>query len=294
MNIQTLVRKEKSDEALVLDWRALPDLVQQVTVRWPQQHSFYTEGDRYTPLLFTETLRQALALLSHDVHEIPLGHRLGWERIRSWINAKALAVGDADVVTLQVSHPSVTRRRLGSTYLVSRIDALIGNLHAGGAEVHYSAHPPAIYNRLRGPYADAKDAFQRAIPVPAAVPAALVGRGDTGNVVLSPTEDAHTWQLRVDTTHRVLFDHPHDHIPGMVLLEAAAQAAQACLPVPVTTTGFDTQFFRYVEFDQPCFFTAEPGPPTPQGRSVVQIHATQSGHPVCTAAISTEPLDLNP
>ncbi|MFI5736620.1 ScbA/BarX family gamma-butyrolactone biosynthesis protein [Kribbella sp. NPDC051587] len=283
--IQTLVRKDKSEEALVTDWRELPDLVQEVVTTWPQSHAFYTEGDHFTPLLFTESLRQALALLSHRVHSIPLGHRLGWEQISSWILPTALDVqGSARKVTLLVSHPSVTRRRMGSVYLVSRIDAVSDGRRIGGAEVRYSAHPPAIYDRLRGPYSSAKDAFSKAIALTPPVDPALVGRSSTRNVVLTPLNQPLSWQLRVDTTHSVLFDHPHDHVPGMVLLEAAAQAAQASLPTPVATTRFDTQFLRYVEFDQPCHVTA-----TPAANGVVHVTVTQSATPVFTSAVTTEP-----
>jgi 2-oxo-3-(phosphooxy)propyl 3-oxoalkanoate synthase len=282
--IQTLVRKDKSDEALVTEWRELPDLVQEVAATWPQRHSFYTEGNHYNPLIFTESLRQALALLSHRVHSIPLGHRLGWEQITSWILPSALDVQtSATKVTLLVSHPSITRRRMGSVYLVSRIDAVSNGRRIGGAEVRYSAHPPAIYDRLRGPYASAKDAFSKAIRLTAPVAPALVGRSDARNVVLTPTEHPLSWQLRVDTSHSVLFDHPHDHVPGMVLLEAAAQAAQATQPTPVAATRFETQFHRYVEFDQPCFVTA-----VPTG-STVQVTITQAGNPVFTAEVTTEP-----
>ncbi|NEA34978.1 ScbA/BarX family gamma-butyrolactone biosynthesis protein [Streptomyces sp. SID13031] len=289
-DLQTLVRKDRSDEALVVDWGELPDRRQQVTVHWPQSHTFYCEGDRYTPLLFTESVRQALALLSYRVHDIPLGYRLGWERIRSWINPAALGIHDGGKeVTVLVTHSTVTRRRMGSAYLVSRIAARISGQLVGGAEVHYSAHPPLIYDRLRGPYASAKESFSRAIPLTSPVPPTLVGRQDPRNVVLSPTARPLHWQLRVDTSHSVLFDHPHDHVPGMVLLEAAAQAVQASQPSRVTTTSFDAQFFRYVELDHPCFITADPGPTDQQGRTSVQITATQQDKPVLKASVTTAP-----
>ncbi|WP_260845011.1 AfsA-related hotdog domain-containing protein [Streptomyces sp. SLBN-31] len=49
------------------------------------------------------------------------------------------------------------------------------------------------------------------------------------DVVLSPLGQPHRWQLRVDTRHPVLFDHIVDHVPGMLLIEAARQAATATL-----------------------------------------------------------------
>ncbi|MFI1993768.1 ScbA/BarX family gamma-butyrolactone biosynthesis protein [Actinoplanes sp. NPDC020271] len=288
-DIRSLVRKDRPGEVLVAGWTELPGLVQQVNVRWPKHHTFYREGSHYTPLLFTESLRQALALVSNQVHQIPLGHRLGWEQIRSWIVPSLLEVQDCDTeIIMVVSHPSVTRRRMGSAHLVSHVYALKSGQAVGGAELHWSAYPPAIYNRLRGQYASAPEAFARALPLTPPVSPALVGRRDPANVVLSPTERPGHWQLRVDTGNGVLFDHPHDHVPGMVLLEAAAQAAQACLPGPVLTSAFDTQFVRYVELDQPCYITAVPGLADADGRTVVQVNAVQRGNSVLTTTVTTE------
>ena len=69
-----------------------------------------------------------------------------------------------------------------------------------------------------------------------------------------------------------------DHVPGLGLIEAAVQAAQAAVrPGVFHPTAVDTEFERYVEFDVPCLVEAEPlrkGPDT----LVVRITGTQSGH----------------
>ncbi|MFF8732844.1 AfsA-related hotdog domain-containing protein [Streptomyces sp. NPDC015171] len=43
--------------------------------------------------------------------------------------------------------------------------------------------------------------------------------------MLAATERAGRWQLRIEQDHPVLFGHPVDHAPGMLLLEALRQAA---------------------------------------------------------------------
>ncbi|GAA3114945.1 ScbA/BarX family gamma-butyrolactone biosynthesis protein [Streptomyces rectiviolaceus] len=285
-----LVRKSIQDEALVTGWRPVSEMCQVVTARWPHQHSFYTEGGRYSPLLVTETLRQALALLTHAAHDIPLDHRLGWEQIRSTIDAEALGTdaGPAEVELLIV-HTQVKRRRLGSVQLASHVEASRAGKPLGTASLEYTTHPPAIYDRLRGNYADAASAFARAIPLTPPVPASHVGRGDSRNVVLSPTSEPNTWQLRVDTSHSVLFDHPHDHIPGMVLLEAAAQAAQAAaMPRAVVPVAFDTAFFRYVEFDRPCMITTEPLTQDGEGHMSIKVNAHQGELPVLSSTVTLQ------
>ncbi|MEU3555841.1 ScbA/BarX family gamma-butyrolactone biosynthesis protein [Streptomyces fragilis] len=287
-----LVRKTRPHETLVTAWTMLTETTQQVTVRWPHDHGFYTEDGRYSPLLLTEGLRQSLALLTHQVHGIPLGHRLGWERMRLTIDPAALtprSTPAADTLTLLVTHSRTTRRRMGSVHLTSHIQALRLGTPIADADVHYTTHPPALYDRLRGPYADANRATLRALPPTAPIAPHQVGRHNPHNVVLSPTPSPTTWQLRVDPSHRILFDHPHDHVPGMLLLEAAAQAAKATLPHPVDTTGIDTRFIRYVELDRPCLLTAEPSPPDTTGHQNIHIHATQNNNPVFTTTITTTP-----
>ncbi|WP_338784213.1 ScbA/BarX family gamma-butyrolactone biosynthesis protein [Streptomyces sp. DG1A-41] len=287
----SLVRKSVQEEAMVTGWRPLSETSQLVTARWPRQHSFYVEGGRYSSLLLTESLRQALALLTHTVHDIPLTHRLGWEKIQSTVDPGALPTGsDSAEVELLVTHPQVKRRRLGSVHLTSHVEATLAGKPIGTATLRYSAHPPAIYNRLRGDYVDAARAFARSLPLTPPVPASHVGRSNTDNVVLSPTPGNHTWLLRVDTSHRVLFDHPHDHIPGMVLLEAAGQAAQvATMPRAMVPVDFDTTFYRYVEFDQRCLITAEPGIPEPDGRMPVTVKAHQGEHLVFSSTVTVQP-----
>ncbi|MET9077974.1 ScbA/BarX family gamma-butyrolactone biosynthesis protein [Streptomyces sp. NPDC004232] len=286
------MRKYVQEEALVTDWRPVSETTQAVTARWPRNHSFYIEDGRYSSLLLTESLRQALALLTHTVHDIPLTHRLGWERIRSTVDPGALSTGPGRAeVELLVTHTQVRRRRMGSVQLSSDVRATLAGRPIGTASLQYSTHPPAIYNRLRGSYADAASAFARAFPLTPAVPAAQVGRSDAGNVVLSPAPGTHTWQLRVDTSHRVLFDHPHDHIPGMVLLEAAAQAAQAAAaPRAVAPVAFDTTFHRYVEFDRPCLLSAAPFVQEDGGLMSTTVDARQGELAVFSSRVTVQPL----
>jgi hypothetical protein len=288
----TLVRKASTHETLVTAWSRLSQSAQQVTVRWPREHGFYTQDGRYSPLLLAESLRQALALLTHQAHEIPLGHRLGWEQLRLHIDPAALDAHGTRApqpVTLVVTHPGVRRRRMGSVHLSSHVQALRAGVRIAHAHVEYTTHPPRLYDRLRGPYADAAHAFARALPPAPPVAAHQVGRLDDHHVVLSPTPSPLAWYLRADTAHTVLFDHPHDHVPGMVLLEAALQAAQAASPHPVDATAFDTRFLRYVELDRPCLVTAQPGTAEQTGQQPVHVQAFQSGERVFTTTVTTTP-----
>lgn len=74
----------------------------------------------------------------------------------------------------------------------------------------------------------------------------------------------------------MLFDDPVDHVPGMLLLEAARQAAHAaCAPSgPVLVSSMEVSFNRYVEFDTPCLIDAR-SEPTTGPDSTVRVDARQ-------------------
>ncbi|MEU1007014.1 ScbA/BarX family gamma-butyrolactone biosynthesis protein [Streptomyces sp. NPDC005890] len=253
-------------EVLVSDWHPLSDLTHVVTVDWPARHAFYTAtAHRHDLLFFTESVRQALAVASHLGIGVPQGYRMGWERLTCTASPEALATGpDPSVVELTITHDEVVRRKSGVFRLTAHVRATRNGQPLGTARVGYTAYPPALYNRLRGARADARAAFARALPPGPAVEPALVGRTDAHDVTLTPdtSEVPHgtprRWTLRTDTTHPILFDHPHDHIPGMVLLEAVSQAAQAdAAPRRIVPVELDTVFHRYVELDLPCAIVAD-------------------------------------
>jgi hypothetical protein len=291
------VRKTEAAEILVLGWRSDTPQSHVVTVRWPPAHPFYTLHEKaISPLLFTESVRQSLAVLSHTVHRIPLDHRLGWEYVRSSVATPVFRGGPVpDAVDLHVVHTAVQRRRLGSVRVSARIDAVCGGRYVGCAEIGYLTHPPAIYRRLRGRHADAEAAFARALAPAPAAPPGRVGRARVHDVVLSPTGRPDRWRLRVDTANQVLFDHPHDHVPGMVMLEAAAQAAQAgAVPRPVLPVAFDAVFHTYVELDQPCWIDTAPAAPDPLGRPRLRADTVQDDRVVASVLVATEPLEDGP
>ncbi|MET9363216.1 ScbA/BarX family gamma-butyrolactone biosynthesis protein [Streptomyces sp. NPDC006632] len=291
LRLKELVGKKDLSEALVVDYQHLCETEQTVTLEWPGAHAFYTpDPQAHSPLLFTESVRQSLAVSCHMSLDIPTDHRLGWEYLCSDVTVDALRTTTRPTtVRMRVVHSAVKRRRLGSVQLVAHIEGSIDGRYAGSAEVHYSTHPGAIYNRLRGSYADARAAFGQAPPPGPAVAPERVGRDHARDVVLSPTDSPDRWQIRVDTGHSVLYDHPHDHIPGMVLLEAAGQAARASLPRPAVPLGFDTAFDRYVEFDAPCLLTTTRLGPELHGRPRVRVDAHQRERRVFSSVVTLAP-----
>ncbi|MFE2298879.1 AfsA-related hotdog domain-containing protein [Streptomyces sp. NPDC059445] len=117
----------------------------------------------------------------------------------------------------------------------------------------------------------------------APMPPATVNRRTPHDVVLTPTDHPHHWLLTPNHNHPTLFDHPTDHIPGMVLIEAARQAAYHASGSPhYTPTTATTTFHRYTELDQPCHIHITRITPDNNTTTTIEITGTQNNQTTFT------------
>ncbi|MEU6373597.1 ScbA/BarX family gamma-butyrolactone biosynthesis protein [Streptomyces sp. NPDC046909] len=253
------VHKVDASEVLLTEWQETAPDRYHILANWPKEHGFYSSRHGlHDPLLLAESVRQAVPLLSHAAYGVPFGHRQSWSSLSFSLTPAALAVGACDsAVELHVACPDVVRRAGRLASVTMEVDLVRDGVRVGSAQTRFANHAPALYNRLRGPYADIARATGRALPVEPPVAPARVGRDHPDDVVLSASDTPGRSRLRVDLGHPVLFDHPVDHVPGMLVLEAARQAAQAVAhPRTTTVIGMDAVFARYAEFDAPCWVHA--------------------------------------
>ncbi|MER5858141.1 MULTISPECIES: ScbA/BarX family gamma-butyrolactone biosynthesis protein [unclassified Streptomyces] len=255
-----------------------------VTAQWPRSHSFYSsEHGLYDPLLLSETVRQTGLLLMHVGYHMPFGHQISWSRLQYAINPQALRIEPTPAeIELHVTCSDIKYQGKMPRTMVMHLEAVRAGSLLAMASIRFNTHSPAVYQRLRAGR-NTQEIFA-SVPEPIEpVSRAAVGRLRLQDIVLSPTEDSARWQLRVDTSHPVLFDHPVDHVPGMLLLEAVRQAghamdpAQAGAALPVS---LDVSFNRYVEFDEPCWIEAEQIPTTSSSsgaRRTLRVNARQKG-----------------
>lgn len=259
------VHKAAHSEVLLTSWHRRAEDEYTVTAQWPRTHAFYRSAHRlHDPMLFAETVRQTIPLLSHVAYDVPLGHHLIWDHFTYTLALESLRESPEPAeLVLHLSCTGVERRRGNLAAMTLRLHAERDGRHLGTAEARFTSHSPHIYRRLRGPYGDLRGALAAARPPAEGILARLAGRRLCEDVVLSPTGRDDRWQLRIDTEHPTLFDHPVDHVPGMLLLEAARQAAQAArAPLPAVAVGMATTFHRYVELDAPSW---------------IQLHPTETG-----------------
>ncbi|WP_042389144.1 ScbA/BarX family gamma-butyrolactone biosynthesis protein [Streptacidiphilus melanogenes] len=298
------VHRASVAEVLLTGWGAAPDGDRDafvVRAQWPRRHALFTPAlGLQDPMLLAESVRQAGLLLSHAEYHVPFGHQfLMWDLSFAATPAAFTAGPTPTDVELRTVCRDIVRR--GRTIAAMRYEVTVLRagrpVATGGAR--FSCTSDAVHRRMR---AGRPVTTGRPLPVP--VDPASVGRATPQDVLLAaapaPVAGAGAagagaagavghWELRVDTDHPIFFDHPVDHVPGMLLLEAARQAARAVTRQPgAVLLGMESSFLRYAELDAPCRLEAriEPGA-APRADRVdtvrVRVSATQHGEQVFRA-----------
>lgn len=278
------VHRAALSEVFLTGWDTVGHDTFKVTAQWPRSHSFYVpEHGLHDPLLLCETIRQASTLLAHVGYHIPFGHSLSWSRLQFALNPQALRIEDTPAeIELHVTCSDIRYHRSVPVTMSMHMEVVRGGSLLAMASVRFGSHSPAVYQRLRAGRSEVGEIFARAPQPPEPVTRAAVSRLRKQDIVLSPTPDRMRWQLRVDTSHPVLFDHALDHVPGMLLLEAVRQAGHAMQPSTVGAVlpaSMDISFNRYVEFDEPCWIEAEPvdSAASDGSRRTIRVNALQGG-----------------
>ncbi|MFF5188334.1 ScbA/BarX family gamma-butyrolactone biosynthesis protein [Streptomyces sp. NPDC000345] len=277
-----LVHRAALSETLLTGWRRTGDDRFSVSSQWPRAHGLHVSPDwsAYDPLLVVETIRQAGTLITHTEYDVPLDHQFVMQEFQVTTLAGRLHVGplpaepEVELVFTDVQHRG--RRLAGARYTAH---VLRDGDRVATADVAFTCVAAPVYRRLRG---GRTPGSVTAIPLPAGLPPDAVDRALPADVVLSPAAGSDRWQLRVDTAHPVFFDHPLDHVPGMLLLEAARQAALLLGADGRSPVAYHALFHRYAELDVPIWIEAKGGHGTD-----VQVVGTQGESTVFECLVGT-------
>ncbi|MEU6893030.1 ScbA/BarX family gamma-butyrolactone biosynthesis protein [Streptomyces sp. NPDC046557] len=287
------VHRAALSEVFLTGWQRTGTHAFTITAQWPRSHSFYTAtAGLHDPLILCETVRQTFPLLLHTAYGTPLGHQLSWSRFSYALNPHALQVERTPAeLELRVTGTEFSHRRGIPTAVSLDIAIYRDGTPIAVADTRFGCIAPTVYRRIRADRGDVTRVFA-AVPDPITpLNPATAGRDNTRDVVLGHSDSPGRWPLRVDATHPVLFDHPVDHVPGMLLLEAARQAAHAMHPSAGTVlpTSMDVTFHRYVEFDSPCWIEAHPRSSCASAPGALRVDAIQDGEVAFTAEVTVVP-----
>jgi len=254
-----LVHRAAVAETFLTSWKRTGAHRFRLFAQWPRAHQLHVSPDRsaYEPLLVAETVRQCGALFAHAEYDAPLDHCFVLKELRLSTHPEHLAVGAApaepvlDVTVFDVRHRAGRPAALRYDTVVR-----VGGERVATAHIAVSWISESVYRRLRG---GRTAATVSTLPMPPALPATAVGRALPADVVLAPYDRSGRRQLRVDTAHPVFFDHPLDHVPGMLLLEAVRQAARVRTAEPGSSASFHAAFHQYAELDRPTWIEVTGG-----------------------------------
>ncbi|HJD85491.1 ScbA/BarX family gamma-butyrolactone biosynthesis protein [Kitasatospora aureofaciens] len=296
------VHKTSAAEVLLTDAVRTGDGRFTVGAAWLRDHFLHHSGDGRSPdpLLLAETVRQTLIHLSHRFHGVPQGHPFVLDRLDLELadGAAPLRPGAPAHVTLDVTctRTVTTPRRTG---LALEAAASVDGVPIGRAGIRWEVLDPAFYQVVR--HREARPRTAAGAPRSHEAPLGPLRRlapgevgypGDEHVLLARDSADAPgTFWLDPDPGHPVLFDHPSDHVAGMVLLEAFRQAGRA-LGAPLHPAGLSASFTAFAEPDLPVAVTVTPGPDGaartggPGRMRTAEVTAAQRGVVLATARLA--------
>ncbi|MFF4156675.1 ScbA/BarX family gamma-butyrolactone biosynthesis protein [Streptomyces sp. NPDC001678] len=266
---RSLVHRAAVSEVLVTDLvpTGKEDFV--AGAQLPLGHGYFSDHLRspvsYDFLLLLEAARQAGTAASHRQLDIPQGTVF---LVHNWsIEIDDPAALDPGPRPGELEMTGSVHRLAGRNGRLRGVDSpvslRIGGREIGRARITVGAASGDDYTKLRflqrkstPPLTSDLGGVVRSRPADANA----VGRRNPSNVVLGEprrADGAISAQVEPRFENASLFDHTYDHIPAMVLTEAARQLAHlAGVPVSAAVTGCTADFTRFVELDAPLVATA--------------------------------------
>ncbi|MEU7278991.1 ScbA/BarX family gamma-butyrolactone biosynthesis protein [Streptomyces sp. NPDC045431] len=292
-----LVHRDALGEVFLTDLRQTGEDRYLAGAQLPRSHAYY--GDHllrplsYDPLLILEACRQAGLAGAHRFFGVAADNKFILTHLRLHVShPRWVTVGSAPLPLAMEARIVSRKERDGRvTGLDYEFTLSAGGTQVGTAHLGLRFKTPNGYLTLRlnnrGGLALPSSATHPQATPGTLVPPHLVGRANPDNVVLvepAVTSSAASALLRVPTGHASLFDHPQDHLPGMVIAEGARQLAlfaalelHGMSTAKTLVTDVDVRFTRFGELEDDTVLTAEIGEPTAPGGAVDGVPYTLGG-----------------
>jgi hypothetical protein len=272
-----LLHRSALSEVFLTDCRPVDEDRYVAAAQLPPLHTYYTDHLHRTPLvdpmLLLECCRQAETYGGHVMFGVPEDTAF---ILRDWslrVTGPEALTRTAGPAELGMVVQTTGRRTVGGAIraLVYEIDLVLGGRPVGHVHISVGYLPSATYQQIRhGRRGSVPPSSTSLAPAPGGVPVPphLVGRANPDNVLLQDvrlTSDGLVARIRPAVDHPSMFDHAQDHLPGMVMTEAARQAGMLALndlyglsPSRWVMTGMGATFSAYAELDAPTLVRISP------------------------------------
>jgi hypothetical protein len=242
-----LVHRRAISEVFMTDISRIGEGRYLAAAQWPRLHPFFcsTPG-AYDTALIAESLRQATILVAHAMEGVPMGqvflmpdmsvHALGGHSTDPGTPTEVNILLDVNVSQRNAHGPVLLR-------VEARFDVGGHPIATGTAGARLV--DPASYARLRR-----RPATDGQPPQTVPLPPERAGHRFSHNVAIGAGGPADTWPLHVDDTNPTFFDHPLDHVPGLLMVEGIRQALRVRMTAPdLDFQAFEASFLKIVELD---------------------------------------------
>ncbi|AFU02443.1 AfsA-related hotdog domain-containing protein [Nocardia brasiliensis] len=266
-------------------------------IQLPRAHSLWFDRtvDYHDPLSTVEAIRQAMLVVGQRYAQVPPDSPLSLQRLACCVEDLSAFRDDRRTPLEGIVRIRSEQGRPGDYFVDTAFEAtltidtaLAMTVRGGGVVFTRDA-----YDGLR-----VVQRAERAAPEPdstgAGTPLApgLVGRRDHRNVVLATTAPDADLVLIVDQSHPSFFDHPYDHVPGPLLLEAFRQAAilaSADPDTPVAVVAAEVEFTGFAELDALVTCSTESGAGVALDGTEVVVGFHQCGKQIARGRIELSP-----
>lgn len=295
-----LVHKHKIDQVFVTDWMAGPgDDFATVAVQLPLAHARFsdTAAPYHDIVLVAEAVRQAALIMATQVLGVPGERQFLIRELKLMLDPLERNRKARDTCDMIVSQdPSSTfKMRPGGSASGARAvtRCAIAGHPSARCEVVGAFVPESLYASFRG-NKDAVAANGLPDPTPRGEVEPMTGRTRLCNSVITPVaptgaRGGYEARLIVETDDATFFDHPLDHIPGLLLIEGVKQAAIAAAckerglaPENVVVSAFDMRFSRICEFQPDVICAVE----LDDDASGAQVRCSQSDKAACSGTVT--------
>lgn len=226
---RTLVHRDAIAEVLLTDLARLGDTEFLVAAQWPRSHRVYRPDHigRHDPMLILESIRQSGLALSHFAFGV--GHdQQSLMRDVSFVldqRTEPRALLRATNLVIRVSCQDVIMRagRLRGMTITLSFAADDLRFATGAGTIRWISAQSYAALRARGGIRPDWDQLRWNSAIPPRVSSPIRAAADV--LLTAEEKPGSRRRLVVPLDHPVYFDHPLDHAPGMLLIDAAWQAA---------------------------------------------------------------------
>lgn len=249
-----LVHRQYVGEVFLTDYRLSDAGADQIAVQLPVSHRvFRPTNQRHDPLIVAESFRQAVMMLCHTKYAVMphlkfMMEQFGFEIVGELEIHSAPMPLVLDMTTNQVDTRDGTVSRVDIAGVLREGPRILAHCNAIARCVS-----PASYHRIRAGRDTYIAHFRARPPGSVAIPASSVGRSEEQDVLVAVNLPAGELYCAPDPRNYALFDHPLDHIPGMVIFDAAIQALRYRTNDPsLQITRLAATFPTFTEWNDTC------------------------------------------